>query len=122
MSIIKKNALELKSFDEKKFNPVGIYQSDQIKVIVAYFKPGQFIPVHTPGVDVVFCILEGEAEIVAGDEKMTANRNDLIVVPKGIRRGIRAKTELTVLHLVQPPPTEADHKEVHDKISLGKFE
>lgn len=122
MSIIKKNALDLKSFDEKKFNPVGIYQSDQIKVIVAYFKPGQFIPVHTPGVDVVFCILEGEAEIVAGDEKMTANRNDLIVVPKGIRRGIRAKTELTVLHLVQPPPTEADHKEVHDKISLGKFE
>ncbi|MBW7997643.1 MAG: cupin domain-containing protein [Candidatus Glassbacteria bacterium] len=122
MPIVKKNALELKSFDEKKFNPVGIYQSDQIKVIVAYFKPLQFIPVHTPGVDVVFFIIEGQAEIVAGDQRMTVKENDLVIVPKGTKRGIKALTELTVLHLVQPPPTEADHREVREKISLGKFE
>lgn len=120
--IIKENAFKLKSFDDYRFNPKAIYQSDQLKVILAYFKKGQFIPVHTPGIDVVLCILEGEAEVVAGDEKMIAQKHDLIIVPKGIKRGIRALSELTVLHIVQPPPTEEDHHEVHTKIAQDRFE
>lgn len=119
---IKANIKELKSFDEKKFNPKVLYQTDTLKVIAAYFKPGQFIPVHTPGVDVVICVLEGEAEIVAGNEKYVAKKNDLIVVPKGTKRGIRALTELSLLHVVQPAPSEKDHLEVHQKIATGKFE
>ena len=120
--IIKANIKELKSFDEKKFNPKVLYQTDTLKVVAAYFKPGQFIPVHTPGVDVVICVLEGEAEIVAGNEKYVAKKNDLIVVPKGTQRGIRALTELSLLHVVQPAPSEKDHLEVHQKISSGRFE
>ncbi len=120
--IIKANIKELKSFDERKFNPKALYQTDNIKVIAAYFKSGQFIPVHTPGVDVVICVLEGEAEIVAGEEKFVAKKNDLIVVPKGIRRGVKALTELSLLHVVQPAPSEKDHIEVHQKIVAGRFE
>jgi quercetin dioxygenase-like cupin family protein len=120
--IIKVNMKELESFDERKFNPKALYQTDNIKVIAAYFKKGQFIPVHTPGVDVVICVLEGEAEIVAGDEKFIAKKKDLIVVPKNIRRGIKALTELSVLHVVQPAPSEKDHVEVHRKIESGRFE
>jgi quercetin dioxygenase-like cupin family protein len=120
--VIKANIKELKSFDEKKFNPKVLYQTDNLKVIAAYFKPGQFIPVHTPGVDVVICVLEGEAEIVAGNEKFVAKKNDLIVVPKGTKRGIRALTELSLLHVVQPAPSEKDHLEVHQKIASGRFE
>jgi quercetin dioxygenase-like cupin family protein len=59
--IVKVNAGELKSFDDKKFAPNVVYQSAGIKVVLAYFKTGQFIPVHTPGVDLVLYILEGEA-------------------------------------------------------------
>jgi len=33
-----------------------------MKVVLAYFKPGQFIPVHSPQVEVILCIPEGEAE------------------------------------------------------------
>ncbi len=120
--IIKANMKELKSFDERKFNPKVLYQTDNIKVIAAYFKPGQFIPVHTPGVDVVICVLEGDAEIVAGEEKFVAKKNDLIVVPKGIKRGVKALTELSLLHVVQPAPSEKDHIEVHQKIATGRFE
>ena len=36
-SVVKVNSLNLKSFDEKKFNPVAVYQSDQVKVILTYF-------------------------------------------------------------------------------------
>ena len=120
--VIKVNALDLKSFNENRFNPKAVYESDEIKVILAYFKQGQFIPVHTPGIDVVLCILEGEAEVVAGDEKIVAKEKDLIIVPGGTKRGVRALTELTVLHIVQPPPSEEDHIEVHAKIMQGKFE
>jgi quercetin dioxygenase-like cupin family protein len=120
--IIRVNADELKSFGEKNFAPNVVYQSADIKVVLAYFKKEQFIPVHTPGVDLVLYILEGEAEVVAGDERLTAGQNDLIVVPKGAKRGIKALTELAILHIVQPPPTAKDHNEVHAKLAQGKFE
>jgi quercetin dioxygenase-like cupin family protein len=120
--IVKANTEELKSFNEGKFNPIAVYQTDDIKVIAAYFRKGQFIPVHTPEVEVVIYVIEGEAEIVAGDKKFVAKKNDLVVVPKGIRRGVKALTELSVLHVVQPAPSEKDHIEVHQKITAGRFE
>ncbi len=120
--IVKVNAAELKSFDDKKFAPNVVYQSTGIKVVLAYFKTGQFIPVHTPGVDLVLYILEGEAEVVTGDERLTARKDDLIIVPKGLKRGVKALTELTILHVVQPPPSEEDHNQVHARLAEGRFE
>jgi quercetin dioxygenase-like cupin family protein len=120
--IVKVNAGDLKSFNDIKFAPNVVYQSDGIKVVLAYFKAGQFIPVHTPGVDLVLYILEGEAEVVAGDERLTVRKDDLIIVPKGLKRGVRALTELTILHVVQPPPSAEDHNQVHAKLSEGRFE
>ena len=120
--IIKVNANSLKSYDNKKFNPKTIYQSDQIRVILAYFKKGQFIPVHTPDIDLVLCMLEGEAELVAGEGRIIAGLSDIIIIPKGIKRGIRALTDLMILHIVQPPPSDEDHKEVHQKLAAGKFD
>jgi quercetin dioxygenase-like cupin family protein len=121
-NIVRVNAEELKSFDENKFTPKPVYQSDGMKVVLAYFKPGQFIPVHSPQVELVLCILEGEAEIVAGDELVTAGKDDLIIIPKGVKRGVKALSELTVLHVVAPPPSEDDHKEVHQRLAEGKFD
>ena len=120
--IVKVNAGELKSFGDKMFAPNVVYQSAGMKVVLAYFKTGQFIPVHTPGVDLVLYILEGEAEVVTGDERLTARKDDLIIVPKGVKRGVKALTDLTVLHVVQPPPSEEDHKQVHAKLAEGRFE
>lgn len=120
--IVKVNAKELKSFGETNFAPNVVYQSTDIKVVLAYFKTGQFIPVHTPAVDLILVILEGEAEVVAGDERLTVRQNDLIVIPKGAKRGVKALTELTILHVVQPPPAAEDHNEVHAKLAQGRFE
>ena len=120
--IIRVNAQELKSFGEKNFAPNVVYQSSEIKVVLAYFKKGQFIPVHTPGVDLVLYILEGEAAVVAGDQRLTAAKDDLIIIPRGAKRGVKALTELTILHVVQPPPAAEDHNEVHAKLAQGRFE
>ena len=120
--IIQVNAERLKSFGEQNFAPNVVYQSNEIKVVLAYFKEGQFIPVHTPAVDLVLYILKGEAEVVAGDERLNAAKDDLIIIPKGAKRGIKALTELAILHVVQPPPAVEDHNEVHAKLAKGKFE
>ncbi len=121
-TVVRVNAGDMKSFDENKFSPKPVYQSEGMKVVLAYFKQGQFIPVHSPQVEVVLCILEGEAEIVAGDQRVVAKKHDLIVVPKGVKRGVKALSELSVLHVVQPPPGEADHQEVHQRLAEGKFD
>ena len=120
--IVRVNAKDLKSYNDNRFAPNVVFNSPGIKVVLAYFKPGQFIPVHTPGVNVILYILEGEAEVVAGEERITAGKDDLIVVPEGLKRGVRAISELTLLHVVQPPPSEADHNEVHAKLAENKFE
>ena len=120
--IVRVNAAELKSLDDAKFVPKAVYQSQGMKVVLAYFKEGQFIPVHSPEVELVLCILEGKAEVVAGEERVAAGKNDIIIIPKGEKRGVKALSELTVLHVVQPPPSDMDHKEVHARLAQGKFD
>ncbi|MCP4629031.1 MAG: cupin [bacterium] len=120
--IVKVNATELKSLDDEKFVPKPVYQSQGMKVVLAYFKEGQFIPVHAPEVELVLCILEGKAEVVAGEDSVAAGKNDIIIIPKGEKRGVKALSELTVLHVVQPPPSDVDHKEVHARLAQGRFD
>lgn len=40
-----------------QFNAVTLAQNERAKNILACFKPGQFIPVHAPGVDLSLVIL-----------------------------------------------------------------
>jgi quercetin dioxygenase-like cupin family protein len=116
------NVENLKEFDDRKFNPKPIYDSGVMKVLAAFFKPGQFIPVHTPGIDLVLYVIEGEGQVAAGDDRLEVKAGDLVVVPRNEARGVLARTAMTVLHMVQPPPTEADHQEVHTKLQKGSFE
>lgn len=120
--IVNVNASKLKAYGEDRFAPNPVYQSDGMKVVLAYFKKGQFIPVHSPGVELVLYIIEGEAEIVTGDERVQAQKDDLLVFPKGVKRGVKALTELTLLHVVSPPPSADDHNQVHAKLAEGTFE
>lgn len=111
-----------RSFDENSFSPIPVFTSKDYKVILAYFKAGQFIPVHTPNIDLVLLVHLGQGEMVAGSEKRLVKSGDLVVVPKGEQRGIRALTNMEVLHIVSPPPNDHDHEEVSRKLSAGTFE
>lgn len=42
-NVVHVNAGQLKELAENKFTPKPIYQSDGMKVVLAYFKKGQFI-------------------------------------------------------------------------------
>jgi len=96
--------------------------SPEMKVIQAAFRAGQFIPVHKPDVHVVLYILSGEGEVVAGEKRRQVKEGDLVVVPRKVARGVKAKTDMVVLHVVSPPPTKADHGDMAARIARGDFE
>jgi quercetin dioxygenase-like cupin family protein len=112
---------QIKSFsyrDRAKFGPDRfhaevVFSTENQKAVLACFQPGQFIPVHTPGVDLTLVVLEGEGRVVAGEQEIGVAPGQVVTIPAGIKRGVFAKTQMVALHVVSPPPSEADHQEVH---------
>ena len=91
---------------------MALAQTDRLKVVLTCFEAGQFIPVHSPGVDMALVILEGTATVVAGDAEVPAGPGAIVVVPAGESRGVKASTRLVAVHVVSPPPAEDDHAAV----------
>jgi quercetin dioxygenase-like cupin family protein len=119
MAVLLNSYREAVSFKPEKFNPVAIAASSRIKAVLTCLEPGQFIPVHRPGVDMLLVVLEGEGQLVAGDREEAAGAGTTVFVPAGEARGLKAGTRLVALHVVSPPPTEADHVEVATRLKQG---
>lgn len=109
-------------FDPKRFLPKVLFESPEMKVICAAFRAGQFIPVHAPDVHLALFVVSGEGEVVAGEKRRRVKEGDLVVVPRKVRRGVKAKTNMVVLHVVSPSPTQADHVDMAARIARGEFE
>ena len=109
------------TFRPERFNPVLVASGSHMKAVLTCLEPGQFIPVHHPGVDMLLIVLEGQGEVVAGDRRETAGPGTVIFAPAGEARGVRAETRLIALHVVSPPPTEKDHVEVMARLKEGKW-
>jgi quercetin dioxygenase-like cupin family protein len=110
------------AFNPARFAPKPLFESPEMKVIQAAFRAGQFIPVHKPDVHVALYIVSGEGEVVAGEKRHHVREGDLVVVPRKVARGVKAKTDMVILHVVSPPPTEADHGDMAARIARGDFE
>jgi quercetin dioxygenase-like cupin family protein len=109
-------------FDPKRFAARALFECPEMKVVQAAFRAGQFIPVHTPDVHVVLYVLSGEGEVVAGETRRRVKEGDLVVVPRKMKRGVKARTDMVILHVVSPPPTQADHGDMAARIARGDFE
>lgn len=109
--------LELAQFAGGGFGRRVLFSNHRLKVVLAAFEPGQEIPVHAPEVDLVMSILEGLGDVRAGDQIHSVKAGDIVIIPAGSERGVRARTRLVALHVVSPPPTEADHRWVEDGAS-----
>ena len=109
-------------FDPHRFSARPLYECPEMKVVQAAFRAGQFIPVHTPDVHVVLYILSGEGEVVAGEVRRPVKEGDLVVVPRKMKRGVKARTDMVILHVVSPPPTQADHGDMAARIARGDFD
>ncbi len=112
----------IREYGEQKFNPKTLFDGVHGKFIIAFFRPGQFIPLHSPSVDLVLYIIEGSGEVAAGNERSHVKKGDIVTVPGYVPRGVRAETDMTVIHVVTPPPTHEDHKEVRKGLMRGTWE
>jgi len=110
------------AFRPERFNPVVVAGGPHMKAVLTCLEPGQFIPVHRPGVDMMLVILEGEGQSVAGDVKQAVRPGTVIFVPAGEARGVKAESRLVALHVVSPPPNEKDHAEMMAKLTQGNWE
>ncbi len=108
-------------FRPERFNPITLAGNQRAKVILACFEPDQFIPVHQPGVDLTLVVMEGQAQIVAGEREESVQAGAVAFVPAGERRGIKAETRLVILHVVTPPPTQEDHTQVMAGLQAGRW-
>ena len=121
MATVMKSYKESIAFNPSKFNPVALAQSDRVRVILVCLEPGQFIPVHRPNVDMTLLVLEGNGMVAAGNTETEVGPGSVVFVKGGEDRGVKAQTRLVALHVVSPPPGEADHKEVMAGLSRGTW-
>lgn len=106
-------------YSNEKFSPVGIYSTDNYKVIITYIRKGQCIPVHSPSVDLIFAVIKGTGKATAGNNEFQLEPGSILIVPRGERRGIAASSDMEAVHIVSPVPNERDHIEVQEKIGRG---
>lgn len=119
MAIFIESYKQSAAFRSEKFNPIMLALNERAKVIEACFEPGQFIPVHQPGVDLTLVVMEGEGALVADGQEHRITPGAVAFIPAGESRGLKADTRLIVLHVVTPPPSDADHTQVMAGLAKG---
>jgi quercetin dioxygenase-like cupin family protein len=110
-------------YDDEHFSAQTVHETDRQKVVLGYFEPGQFIPVHAPDSDVAITVLDGRGVVRDGDTDHAVEPGDVVTVPAGEARGVRADgTRLEATLVTSPPPTDAEHEPVRRGLATGEFE
>lgn|SRR5574340_415444 len=77
-----------------------LYNDERLKVVLFGFSEGQELSAHTAPMPAVIQILEGEAELTLGQDKMPAAAGAFIRMPPQLNHGIMARTPLKMLLLM----------------------
>ncbi|MEM1859699.1 MAG: cupin domain-containing protein, partial [Metallosphaera sp.] len=101
------------------FTPIPVIRKDEYGAILVFFKPGQYIPTHAPDSDLIFYVIEGKGKAQIGDNQVEIDKGSILVVPKGVKRGITAETYMEALHVVVPAPSPEDHEKVMEAAARG---
>jgi quercetin dioxygenase-like cupin family protein len=77
-----------------------IFQNDQVKVILFGFAAGQELSEHTSSKPAILHLLEGEASLTLGEERMDVRAGAWMHMPPDLPHSIKARTTLTMLLLL----------------------
>ncbi|SFR85152.1 Cupin domain protein [Halomicrobium zhouii] len=111
-----------RAFEDDRFRASVLHESDSQKVVMGYFRPGQFIPVHAPDSQVAITVHSGKGVVREGETDHHVEPGSVVVVPAGEKRGVRAETELQATLVTAPPPGEAAHEPVRRGLERDEFE
>ena len=83
------------SVTEAKHTP--LYETDQMRTLLLNLNSGQSSPLCKMSVPVLYYVIEGKGELVAGDEHYTLRAGSMAIVPAETTRIISAATAMRVL-------------------------
>jgi Uncharacterized conserved protein, contains double-stranded beta-helix domain len=86
---------------------------------LVFFKPSQYIPIHAPNSDLIFYVLQGQGKVTIGNKEYEVRDGSIVIVPKGVKRGVKADTYMEALHIVVPSPSPEDHEKVMGAAKKG---
>ncbi|MFB6160720.1 MAG: cupin domain-containing protein [Haloferacaceae archaeon] len=113
-----------RAYDDDRFTARTVFRNERLKVVLGYFAPDQFIPVHAPDSDVVVAVQSGAAVVREGAEEHAVEPGDVVVVEAGTERGVRAAdgARMEALLVTAPPPTDEEHAPVRAGIREDAFD
>ena len=77
-----------------------IHGDDRVTVTIFGFDAGQELSEHTSTKAAIIEILQGEADILLGEDRYEAGPGAWISMPPGLRHAIRARTPVVLLLLL----------------------
>lgn len=77
-----------------------IHQDDRLKAVLFGFAAGQELSEHTASTPAIMHFLKGEADVVLGQDKVTASAGTWIHMPSRLPHSILAKTPVSMLLLL----------------------
>ena len=77
-----------------------IHQDERLKAVLFGFAAGQELSEHTASTPAIMHFLKGEADVVLGQDKVTATAGTWIHMPERLPHSILAKTPVSMLLLL----------------------
>lgn len=88
---------KLKNFSAAEFNKQEIVATDNCKMLLICFEPGQAVEPCVMKRHTMFYIIEGEGKIRECGHEKTVSSGSLVLIEPDLERQITAKTRLVVL-------------------------
>lgn len=73
------------------------FEKDGFKAILFGFAPGQELSEHTASVPAIVHFLEGDAQLVLGEDQSNANQGTWVYLPPNLPHSIKAETKVVML-------------------------
>lgn len=80
----------------------NVYGDDHVKVILFGFAPGQELSEHTAARPAILHFLDGEAELLLGEETKPARAGTWVRMSAHLPHSIRARTSVQMLLILLP--------------------
>jgi len=103
-------AADLAEFSADGFGRRTLFETPRFRAVIVALEDGQQIPLHAPPLDLVMTIVDGTGQVMAGESVHHVRAGDVVVVPAGETRGLRAAGgRLVAVNVVSPLPGPEDH-------------
>lgn len=91
------NLEDLKKFSTAEFIKKELMVTDNFKLLLVCFEPGQKVPPCVMERSTAFYIVEGQGKILVSDQEHTVTSGSIVLIGPDLARQIKADTRLVVL-------------------------